>query len=205
VQRRTVARVVMVSIVTIGVGVHTAWAQTSKPLEIGAQITSVHVGELDSTDVGLGGRVAWHASRLIGVEGELNFYPSDLPDQTPVSRGRVEGLFGITAGPRFNQWRPFARIRPGFLNVQSSPEPVACVLIFPPPLSCGLAAGQTLFALDVGGGVELMAPGRTFLRLDVGDRMVRYPGPAIDHDRNVHDKDFVGHDVRLAIGAGWRF
>jgi hypothetical protein len=205
VQRRMVARVILVFIVTIGLGVESARAQTSRPLEIGAQITSAHFGELDSTDVGLGGRAAWHPSRLIGVEGELNFYPSDLPDQTPVSRGRVEGLFGITAGPRFSQWRPFARIRPGFLQVQSSPEPLACILIFPAPVSCGLAAGQTLFALDVGGGVELMTPGRTFVRLDVGDRMIRYQGPAIDHDRNVHDNDFVGHDLRFAIGAGWRF
>jgi hypothetical protein len=198
-------RAILIALFTTGLGVGAAWAQTSQPFEVGAQVTSVNVGELDSTDVGIGGRASWHPSRLIGVEGELNYYGSDIPDRTAISGNRVEGLFGITAGPRLGLLRPFARLRPGFVRFGSSPAPVACVLIFPQPLSCALAGGDTLLALDVGGGVELFTPGQTFLRLDVGDRMVRYLGPAIDRSGDVHDDNFIGHDLRLAIGAGWRF
>jgi hypothetical protein len=198
-------RGILAAIAIISLGVDTAWAQTSQPFEIGAQIASQRVGELDATDVGVGGRAAWHPYQLIGVEGELNYYGSDIPDRTAISGSRVEGLFGITAGPRIGQVRPFARIRPGFLSVGSAPGPVACILIFPQPLSCALAGGDTLFALDVGGGVELFTPGKTFVRLDLGDRMLRYRGPAIDRSGEVHDDNFIGHDLRVAIGAGWRF
>jgi hypothetical protein len=114
-------------------------------------------------------------------------------------------LFGVTVGTRIGQWRPFARFRTGFLRVGESPESVACILIYPPPVSCTLSQGQTLFALDAGGGIELFTPGGTFVRVDVGDRPVRYPGPSIDRDGEAHDGDFIAHDIRFAVGAGWRF
>jgi hypothetical protein len=198
-------RAILISIVAIILGVDSAWAQSSQSFEIGAQIPWANIGELDSTDVGFGGRASWQLSRWIGVEGELNFFPSDIPDSQPVSSNRVEGLFGVTVGPQINQWRPFARIRPGFLTVGSSPGPVVCLAIFPPTLPCTLAAGATLFAFDLGGGVDVRLSGKTFVRLDLGDRMVRYPSPVIDSAGEVHDNDFIGHDFRLAIGAGWRF
>ncbi len=195
-----------VAIISFGMGERPAAAQEAMPFGIGAQMTTSRVGELDSTDIGIGGRVSWHLSRWIGVEGELNLYPSDIPaDQAAVSRSRLEGLFGITAGPRLNRWRPFARIRPGFLQVGESPEPLMCALIFPPPVSCLLSEGETLFTLDLGAGFEVPTPRQTFIRLDIGDRMLRFPGPVRDRDNQAHDDGFVRHDVRVAIGGGWRF
>jgi hypothetical protein len=200
-----IPRVILIFVLAIGAVADGAWAQARAPLEAAAQIATARVGELDSTDVGIGGRVTWHPWDVIGVEGELTFYPGDIPDRTPVSRSRLEGLFGVTAGPRLGRWRPFARIRPGFLRIAAAPEPVACILIFPPPLSCALAAGDTRAAVDLGGGVEVFTSGTTFVRVDVGDRMISYQGPAIDRRGRVHDDQFIGHDVRVAIGAGWRF
>jgi hypothetical protein len=182
-----------------------ASAQTSDSLEIGAQIPVEHIGELDATDAGIGVRVAWSGITGIGLEGELSLYPRDIPGETRISGSRTEGLFGMTAGPRLGQWRPFARLRSGFVHVGEAPAPVICPAIFPPIVTCRLASGATLFALDFGGGAEVSTSGRTFVRVDVGDRMVRYPGPAIDRDADVHEDDFFGHDVRLAFGAGWRF
>ena len=204
-KRRMIRYAIVACAVAGGLGVNAASAQTSGRFEVGVQVPIAHIDELDSTDVGIGARAAWHLLPLIGIEGEINFYPSDIPDQTAVTGNRVEGLFGITAGPRINRWRPFARIRPGFLNVGSSPEPVLCTLIFPPTLSCNLAAGGTFFTLDIGGGVEFATTSKTFVRFDIGDRMVKYPGPAIDREGESHDDDFFGQDVRLAIGGGWRF
>jgi hypothetical protein len=164
-------------------------------LEIGGQVVVSKVSEFDQSDIGLGVRGGWRAVDLLGLEAELNVYPRELPNTgTAFSAGRVEGLFGVTIGPQLGRVRPFARVRPGVLRYREAPEPVACILIFPPPLSCTLASGQTLFALDLGGGVEVAAGPRMLFRFDAGDRLVRYPEP-----------NDTGHDVRVAAGWAFRF
>ena len=183
-----------------------AAAQSGEPLfEVGGHLATAFSGEFDETDVGVGGRLSWHPTSRLGLEGELTIYPGDLGEQIAFSGGRLEGLFGATFGPRLGRVRPFAKLRPGFLRFQEAPEPIACILIFPPPLNCALAAGQTMFALDIGGGVEWFASDATFLRVDVGDRAVRYPSPVIDSNRDVRDSSFFGHDFRFTIGGGLRF
>ena len=161
--------------------------------------------EFDTTDAGLGGRVSWHPIELVGVDAEMALYPGDLGDRVPFSAGRVEGLFGPTVGPRLGRFRPFGKLRPGFLTFREAPGPIACILIFPPPLRCTLAEGRTLFALDVGGGVEWLSPGRTFVRVDAGDRIVRYPVPTIDSRGTIQREALSGHDLRFSVGAGLRF
>ena len=124
-------------------------------VQVGLQLATSTSSEFESTDVGVSGRLSWHPAAVLGIEGELGFFPEDLGDDPAFSAGRVEGLFGATIGPRFGRARPFAKIRPGFLTFQeAAPDlfPVSC--IFPPPLRCELAGGDTLLALDVGGGVE---------------------------------------------------
>jgi hypothetical protein len=161
--------------------------------------------QFDASDAGIGGRVGWQVTPLIGLEAEVAHYPGHFADHPAFSRSRLEGLFGATIGPRLGRVRPFARVRPGFLRVQGAPEPLACIAIFPPPLTCVLAAGRTLTAFDLGGGVDVSVGERTFVRIDGGDRLVRYPGPVFDTDRIVHDEAFFGHDVRVAVGGGIRF
>jgi hypothetical protein len=173
--------------------------------EVGAEAASARSGEFDSTDLGFGGRVAWLPHDAISIEAELNLYPGDFPDEPGFSGGRLEGLFGVAAGPRFGRVKPFAKLRPGFLRYDEAERPIACILIFPPPLSCTLAAGRTVFALDVGGGIDIAAASNAFVRVDAGDRLVRYPGPVLDGERRAHDDAFFGHDFRLAVGAGVRF
>lgn len=184
-----------------------AAAQADTPsFAVGIQVASAVSSQFDSADAGLGGRVAWHPTGLLGVEAELNLYPREFPDGRPFSRTRVEALFGLTAGPTFGRVRPFARLRSGFVDIHESPEPFACIRIYPPPLACTLASGRTLFALDVGGGADITVTSRTFVRVDLGDRLVRYPGPAFLSDpRRIRERSFFGHDFRLATGAGLRF
>jgi hypothetical protein len=182
-----------------------AFAQEGGGFQLGGQVSFVNSSEFDTTDTGFGARVAWNPAALIGVEAEMTFYPDDLGvEGAAFSRGRVEGLFGMTVGPVIGSVRPFAKVRPGFVTFQEAPGPIACILIFPPPLSCTLAAGKTMFAFDIGGGLELFPATRMFVRLDVGDRMVRYPGPVIARD-GIEQEDFFSHDFRFAIGAGVRF
>ncbi len=195
----------LIALILLVCAPHVATAQDDAgPFELGVQLPVVMSNEIDDTDVGVGGRVGWRPTSLFGVEAELNYFPGDAP-RDGFSPGRTEGLFGMTVGPRIDRIRPFAKVRPGFVAFRGSSEPVACILIFPPPLSCILAEGHTAFALDLGGGVEVFMTPRSFLRLDVSNRMVRYPGPAFDADNDTHEDDFIGHELRLAVGGGWRF
>lgn len=183
-----------------------ATATAQDEFELGVQLASAQSGQFDAADTGIGGRIGWQPIPLVGLEAELNVYPRGFPDGRPFSRTRVEGLFGATAGVTLGRVRPFARLRPGFVDVQEAPDPFPCILIYPPPLACALAAGRTLFALDAGGGVAVALTPRTFVRVDVGDRLVRYPGPVLETDpRRIHRDAFFGHDFRFATGVGLRF
>jgi hypothetical protein len=183
-----------------------ARAQSSPArFELGAQVASTVSSQFDETDVGLGARVSWHPAGWVGIEAEVNGYPGNFPGRQPFSRGRVEGLFGATVGGTFGSVRPFGRLRPGFATFRESAEPFACILIFPPPLQCALASGRTLFALDIGGGVEVYTTPKTFVRVDAGDLLLKYPGPVFDNNRTARDDAFFSHNFRFAAGAGLRF
>jgi len=167
-----------------------------------AHVAVARSSEFDHTDTGVGGRFSWHPIALVGADAELTVYPASFPNANGFSRRRIEGLFGVTVGPRVSGVRPFARFRPGFLTFRG--QPVVCILIFPPPLSCQLAVGRTVFALDLGGGVELFPTSRAVVRVDVGDRILKYPGPSFRNGRAAQDS-FYSHDFRVAAGAGVRF
>ena len=180
-------------------------AQSLQRLDIGVVVATSTLRELDSHEVGLGARVGWRLTTMVGVEGDVTFFPADVPSDRAITASRTEAAAGVTIGPRLGAFRPFGRLRAGVLNMAAAPAPVACIMIFPPPLSCTLAGGRTLFMVDVGGGVELDLSARAFFRLDAGDRIVRYPGPAFSRDGTRYDDDFSGHDFRFAAGVGWRF
>jgi hypothetical protein len=181
-------------------------AQTGdRAFQAGVHVAISDSDQFNTRDAGLGGRLSWHPQPLLGIEGEITYFSDVLSDAPTLSDGRLEGLFGATIGPRLGAVRPFAKLRPGFLRYLAADGPVACIAIFPPPLSCILAEGETLFALDVGGGIEWYPIAGAFIRADVGDRIVRFPGPAFDAQGEAHDGSFTGHDLRVAIGAGVRF
>ena len=173
--------------------------------EAGAQVVASRVSEFDRADIGFGGRFAWRPLDRLGLESEFTWYPGAFPGRAPFSRSRSEGLFGATVGPTIGRMRPFGRLRAGFLSIADAPEPYACIAIYPPPLSCTLAGGRTLAAFDLGGGIEVNATRRTFVRIDLGDRIVRYPGPVFDRRGRRRDGSFYSHDFRFSAGAGVRF
>jgi hypothetical protein len=196
--------VFFVSFVVLYVFVFSTTGRAQNRFEAGAQIVAAHSSEFDANDIGIGGRFAWRATDLVGAEAEMNVYPRRFPANRSAafSRDRIEGLFGATVGPRLGSIRPFAKLRPGFVTFRGNT--IACILIFPPPLSCQLAAGRTVFALDIGGGIELFAGPRTLVRVDAGDRLVKYPGPSF-RDGRVAQDDFFSHDFRMSAGVGVRF
>jgi hypothetical protein len=196
-------RVVAV-VLAIGVGGPPASAQS---FEAGVHVPTARWSEFDGNDLGFGGRFTFKPSSVIGIDADLTWYPSDFPgDSVAFTGSRLEGLFGITVGPRLTRSRPFARAAAGFLRASGAPEPFACIAIFPPPLECLMAAGHTMPAVEIGGGVEIDATTRSFVRADVGARMLRYPGPSFQNGLSeIRDDDFWGTALRFTIGAGFRF
>lgn len=177
-----------------------------RKLEVSGQLALNDLAELETTDFGFGGRFGFRATSLFTFEGELNFFPSDIPDEVSVTSSRLEGLIGVKVGPRFDRFSVFGKVRPGFVQFGEAPEPIPCILIYPPPLSCALAAGETVFALDLGGGIELYPTEQSLVRFDVSDLMLQYPGPVLTRDREAVTEDgFWGHNLRISIGAGFRF
>jgi len=182
-----------------------AVAQTPPHTQLGVQFVTVASSEFDATDNGVSVLAAWRPTGMLGAEAEVAFYPSDFPDVPAFSSHRIEALFGISEGPLVRKMRPFGKARAGFVSFSEAPQPFACILIFPPPLSCALAAGKTVFAVDLGGGIEIYPTAGTFVRVDVSDRAVRYPGTVLDLGGRVRNDPFFSHDLRIAIGGGVRF
>jgi hypothetical protein len=184
----------------------TARAQS---FEASANFVASQWSEFDGTDLGVSGRFTWKPVPLVGVDAEFAWYPGEFPpDAIPFTQNHVEGLFGITVGPRFDRVRPFGKLAAGFLHTSSTQQFIACIAIYPPPLTCLMADSQTLPAMDFGGGVELSVTDRTFVRVDATARMLKYPGPSIifgDRDREVRDEDFWGAAFRFTAGGGFRF
>ncbi len=183
-----------------------AQSNEDRKLEVSGQLVVNDLAELETTDLGFGGRFGFRATSLLTFEGELNLFPSDIPEEVPVTSSRLEGLFGVKVGPRFNRFSVFGKVRPGFLQFGEAPGPIPCILIYPPPLSCVLASGQTVFALDLGGGVELYPTDRSLVRFEVSDLMLQYEGPVLNRDGEAFTEGgFWGHNLRLAIATGFRF
>jgi hypothetical protein len=193
-------------VVTLFVSLACASAARAQSWEATVHLASSQWSEFEGTDIGGGARLTFKPTPIIGVDADVTWYPGDFPpDGIPFTGNRLEGLFGVTVGPRLAGFRPFAKVGGGFMNVSESRQPLACIAIFPPPLSCVMAGGQTMAAMEFGGGVELLPTGRALLRLDVTDRVLKYPGPSLDADFQANDDGFWGHALRFTIGAGFRF
>jgi hypothetical protein len=174
------------------------------PFRLGALIATVSSSEFDTAETGLGALLAWHPTPMVGAEVEVAVHPEDL-GRPAFSSGRVETLFGVTIGAPIGRLRPFAKVRPGILRFWKAPEPLACIAIFPSPVQCTLAAGKTVVGLDIGGGLELSTARRTFVRAEVGDRLLSFPGPVRDRGGRAREDGYFAHDLRIAVGGGWRF
>ena len=149
-------------------------AASAQSFEASVHLASSQWSEFDGTDIGGGGRFTFKPTPTIGVDADLTWYPGEFPpDGIPFTGNRFEGLFGVTAGPRLDRFRPFAKAAAGFMKVSESRQPILCLAIFPPPLSCLMAGGPTMAAFEFGGGVELLPTGPVLLRLDVTDRVLQ--------------------------------
>jgi hypothetical protein len=160
--------------------------------------------EKRETEFGFGGRIGYNVHRNVTLEAELNFLPED-----EFLRGgnKVQGLFGVKAGKRFDKVGVFAKVRPGFFH-QTEGEfglrpDVVCAAVFPPPEGCVNTSGVTNFNVDVGGVVEAYPSPRTIVRFDVGDTIIRTGDR--DFGTGIGLRSRTEHNLQGGIGIGFRF
>jgi hypothetical protein len=226
-------RLVLISVVIILVAFRIAPAQSDeKKLEVGGQFTSFRVltrsistpnarlvrADRMTTVEGFGGRFGYNVMKHVTLEAEVNFFSGD----SDLEAGRkLQGLFGVKAGWRFKKVGVFVKARPGFIRFQKgdyafgSTTGDVCPLSDPSPLICFHPVPRNSFALDLGGVVEIYPSKRTFIRVDVGDTIIRldarivatlrtFGGAGGSEVVEFAPKETV-HKFQSSIGFGFRF
>ena len=183
-------------------------AQTfDRPLELSGEVATLRLSEFKITSVGTAVNVAWHVAPALAVDGALIWFPGGWQSGTGTlaSQERLLGLLGVNTGLPLGPVELRWRARAGFLNFGDE-GPIACPAIFPPTLECQLAPGYMAFATDLGGGVNIRLDyaGRTRLRVDAGDLLVRYGVNALRPRGQITD-GFVSHNLLMSAGLGLRF
>jgi hypothetical protein len=170
------------------------------------------LAERHEFEPGVGGRFSYNFSRHVALEAEGNLFPRDRE----LNGGRkIQALFGVKAGERFDRVGVFAKARPGFVRYEKAhyreTPGILCVAVFPPPLGCFTPSARTNLAFDLGGVVEVYPSRHTIIRFDAGDTIIRL------NARNAAVSDGgVGlavlavpaettHNFQGSIGIGFRF
>ena len=165
-----------------------ARAQHSAPkVEVGGQFSVIRFRDLDTTDVGVGGRISYNITDLIALEGEVNFFPKDGTGFFE-SGQKTQGLFGIKTGFRSSGAGIFAKVRPGFIRFSRDFD--------------SFGEAKTDFAIDVGSVIELYPSKHTLVRFDVGDTIVRF-GDRITPVGPI--SGFTSHNFQFSAGFSVRF
>ena len=214
---------------------HLASAQSDeKKLEIGGQFSllQIQTRSIDTVSLspffvtaccaaehktvfGFGGRFGYNISKHFELEGEVNLFPEN--DDLKGGR-KIQGLFGVKAGKRFDKVGLFAKARPGFIRYEKGDyvfvQSCGTFLTFPPP-GCFNPIAHTSFAVDLGGVVEVYPSKRTIIRFDAGDTIVRLPvrGVAVSSSSVATSTVFsvltlpaeTKNQLQMSVGFGWRF
>jgi len=190
-----------------------AQSEISK-IEVGVQFSTIRLGEMSITEPGFGGRFTYNVNKHVAVEAEGNFFPRDPEDYFESLKGghKTQAFFGIKAGTRTRRVGLFLKIRPGLVNFSNLiryPELCPCSPNPPPP-----KFSETDFALDLGGVLEVYTSRRTFIRVDLGDTIVRSnSGEKIELLGSVKQEGYfvinsairsTSHNLQLNVGVGFR-
>jgi hypothetical protein len=176
----------------------------ARPAELAVRGAWTDYAEFDESDFGFGGEASYRFTDWLAADAQLTFFPSDLGEPASFSGSRFEGLFGLRLGHRLGGAGLYAAVRPGFVDFSEPSDPLACILVFPPPLVCTLG-GKSVFALNYGAGLEVLPGERLVVRAEVGDLMLKYPGPAFDEDMEVFEDSLWSHNLRATLSVGLRF
>lgn len=169
-----------------------------------AAFVGTRYSQFEEFDPGFGVALSYRLTGFLAADAQLAYFPKDL-GPAAFSGSRTEALLGVRIGPRLGRSGVFAAVRPGFVRFGEAPEPRPCILIYPPPLTCSLAAGDTVFALNLGAGFEAFPGEKGVLRIELGDDVLRYSGPGFDKGQRTFEDHLWSHNLRVAASVGIRF
>ena len=167
-----------------------------------------------TSDFGFGGRLGYNISKHFAVEAEMNVFPDNADER---AGRKIQGLFGVRAGKKFEKIGVFAKARPGFIRYEKGDYFLArgCFAIFPNPLACYDPIARTSFTMDLGAVAEFYPSSRTIIRVDAGDTIVRLPARIVaapfDVPGGPNYLAAVGvpretkHQFQGSVGFGFRF
>lgn len=205
-----IVRVLSSAAVFILIVTTSAAAQSSRPIDVTAQFSTLSLANVDATSVGFGGRVTFGLSRWLSIDGEFSVYPNDNftdgggffiqdNDGLTFKRRRLEGLAGVKIGWRNDRVGVFAKARPGFVHLTNRGVDCAgdvCALIL-----VALPEYKTEFAFDLGGIVEFYPTPRTVARLDIGDLAIQHRSLLVPRTCST----CTTHNFSTRVGFGMRF
>jgi hypothetical protein len=171
--------------------------------DVSLQVSVRSLHEFDETEAGFGARVSYRLSRWLAADGEINLFPAGIGSPA-FSGSRLEGLAGLRGGPHLGRTGVFLALRAGAVAFSEAPEPFPCIAIFPPPLVCAIG-GDTVPTVQLTGGFEAYPRDRLVVRVEAGDQLLRYSGPAFTADRDVIDDGLWSHNFKATASVGLRF
>jgi hypothetical protein len=172
--------------------------------DVSLQASVRSLRELDATEVGLGARLSYRLTRWLAADGETSLFPGDAGSPA-FSASRLEGLMGLRGGPHLEQGGVYLALRAGAVRFSEAPAPFPCILIFPPPLQCGIAAGKTVPSVQASAGFEAHPRERMVVRVEAGDQGLGYSGPAFARNGEIFEDRLWSHNFKAAVSVGLRF
>ena len=166
-----------------------AYAQDRRgPIEVGFQVTGVHLHKIDETPLGFGGRVLIDFHRRFGLDAEVDHYPENPSGNF----GETAALLGIRSGGRWSRFGAFAKARAGVMHFGGA--------YFDQRLE-----RKTVADMDVGGMLEYYPSPRTTIRIDIGDTILFYGSQSVLPNPFSRPPLGTVHNFQPAFGFGIRF
>jgi hypothetical protein len=215
--------IVLVSLVLV-LGSYAVQAQSNlQKLDVGGQFTTLRlkepiprasnlclgpIGPQFSTNIaGFGGRASYKLTSKFALDAEVNYFPVKPREHFFQSDPRWQGLVGVKAGTRKKRFAVFGKARPGFLRLNGLSRITSVDRQFMSPFGCVSELisftdeKKSVLNLDLGGTVEVYLPKRIYLRVDVGDTVIRYPRRVPTQ----FNPAFTTHNLQFSAGIGFRF
>lgn len=171
-----------------------------------------------AVEPGFGGRIGYGVSRYFTLEAEGNFFPRErnVTDDNFNGGRKLQGLFGVKIGRRYDKVGLFAKARPGFVRFSqgdftSNGNPCVASASFPTPIACLAPRARTDFAFDLGGVLELYPSAHAIIRFDAGDTILRTGAHIVPVHTTSNGTLGLGlgsdttHNFQGSIGVGYRF
>ena len=150
----------------------------SNPVELGIQLTGVHLHKIDDAPVGLSGRFLFNLTERTSLDAELTHY-----------FGETATLLGGKSGLRFNRFGVFGKARAGMWHFGGE--------FFDRRLD-----RKTIPAADLGGVLEYYPSRRTAIRIDLGDTILFYGSQSLF---GVTGRLGTVHNFQPGLGFSFRF